>query len=70
MRTARRPGSSGLCAHSAPPHAEQKTFDQPSGGSNEASNSSPAAIRIEPGTMIAEQAAALPVRRWQRVQWQ
>jgi len=26
MRTARRPGSSGLCAHSAPPHAEQKTF--------------------------------------------
>lgn len=27
-------------------------------------------IRSDPGTIRADTAAALPVRRWQRVQWQ
>jgi hypothetical protein len=67
-RTATRPGSSRLCAQSAPPHAVQKTFDQPSSGSNEPSRSSPAVIRSDPGARNADTAAALPVRRWQRVQ--
>ena len=30
----------------------------------------PELTRIEPGTICAETAAAVPVRRWQRVQWQ
>jgi hypothetical protein len=33
-------------------------------------SSSPETIRNEPGTIRAEGEAAVPVRRWQRVQWQ
>ena len=32
--------------------------------------SSPAVTRTEPGSVSALAQAAVPVRRWQRVQWQ
>jgi hypothetical protein len=70
IRTNFSSGSARFCAHSPPPHAEQKTFEEPSGGSKEASSSSPLMIRTEPGAALAEIDAAPPVRRWQRVQWQ
>ena len=63
-------GSSGLRDQSAPPHAEQKSFANPSGGSKERTSSSPTVTRSEPGTTRPEIAAAVPVRRWHRVQRQ
>jgi hypothetical protein len=33
-------------------------------------SSSPEVMRSEPGTMRADTDAAVPVRRWQRLQWQ
>jgi hypothetical protein len=70
IRTEITSRSEGFCAQSAPPHAEQNTFDQPSGGSKDAISSSPLVTRNEPGATSAETAAAVPVRRWHRVQWQ
>src|SRR5438094_7538731 len=69
-RTLFTSGSSGLWLHSAPPQAEQKCFETPSGGSYARISSSPERIRSEPGAIRALAAAAVPVRRWQRVQWQ
>ena len=63
-------GSSGWRLQSAEPHAEQKTFAKPSGGSYARTSSSPDRIRSEQGAIRPEIAAAVPVRRWQRVQWQ
>jgi predicted phosphodiesterase len=63
-------GSSGLRLQSAEPQAEQYTFEKPSGGSNDSSSSSPDVMRSDPGTMRPEMDAAVPVRRWQRLQWQ
>jgi hypothetical protein len=33
-------------------------------------SSSPAVIRSDPGVIRADAEAAVPVRRWHRVQWQ
>src|SRR5262245_59285297 len=64
-------GSSWLWLHSAEPHAEQNTLEKPSsGGSHERSSSSPETRVSEPGTIRADADAAVPVLRWQRVQWQ
>jgi hypothetical protein len=63
-------GSSGWRLHIAEPQAEQKTFEYPSGGSNERRSSSPATMCSEPGAIRADADAAVPVRRWQRLQWQ
>ncbi len=70
MRTAIISGSAGFWAQRAPPQFEQNAFLKPSGGSHDLTSSSPAVIRNEPGATRAEHAAPLPVRRWQRVQWQ
>ena len=64
-------GSPGLWLQRCPPHAEQNTFLNPwSGGSYDRRSSSPESTRSDPGSIRAEIAAAVPVRRWQRVQWQ
>jgi hypothetical protein len=47
----------------AEPQVEQKTFENPSGGSYERSNSSPARMRSDPGAILADAEAAVPVRR-------
>jgi len=49
---------------------EQKTFANPSGGRQALISSCPERTRSDPGAMRADAAAAVPVRRWQRVQWQ
>jgi hypothetical protein len=51
------------------PHAEQKSFEKPSGGSHARRSSSPWRIRTDPGFARACGDADEPVRRWQRVQW-
>ncbi len=70
MRTPIRSGSSGCRLHNAPPQLEQKHFANPSSGCQHCTSSSPWVIRNEPGATRAEHAAADPVRRWQRLQWQ
>ena len=69
-RTEITSGSTGLRLQSADPQAEQNTFGNPPGGSYARKSSSPEMIRSEPGTIRADADAAVPVRRWQRVQWQ
>ncbi len=71
MRTLITEGSSWLRLHSALPQLEQKSFAKPpSGGRQALISSSPETTRSEPGAIRADGAAAVPVRRWQRVQWQ
>ena len=69
-RTEITSGSSGLRLQSAEPQAEQNTFGNPSGGSYDREQLLARKIRSEPGTIRADADAAVPVRRWQRVQWQ
>ena len=61
---------SGKWLHSALPQLEQKDFAQPSSGLYVFTNSSPASNRNDPGASRACAEAAVPVRRWHRVQWQ
>jgi hypothetical protein len=62
---------SGLRLKSWLPQFEQKHFSKPSsGGFQPLTSSSPWTKRSEPGAMRACGDAAVPVRRWQRVQWQ
>ena len=63
-------GSAWLWLKSAEPHPEQKSFAQPSGGRNARTSSSPCTIRRLPGSIRAWAEAAVPLRRWHRVQWQ
>ena len=70
MRTATSSGSSRLVLKRWLPHSPQKAFPQPSGGCHERTNSSPRVIPNEPGAVSALTENAVPVRRWQRVQWQ
>jgi hypothetical protein len=51
------------------PQAEQKTFANPSGGSNVCRSSSPWRMRSDPGASRPCRDPEVPVRRWQRVQW-
>jgi hypothetical protein len=55
---------------SAEPQRPQKTFSRPFGGAHARSSCSPWTIRTEPGSARAFADAAVPLRRWQRVQWQ
>jgi hypothetical protein len=48
----------------------QKHFGQPPLGRYSPTSSAPATMRNDPGTVRACAEAAVPVRRWQRVQWQ
>jgi hypothetical protein len=54
----------------AEPHSPQNHFSCPSDGFHAFSADSPLTIRNVPGTTAALAEAAVPVRRWQRVQWQ
>jgi hypothetical protein len=65
------PGSVGERLQSALPQAEQKHFGQPwSPGTHSRTSSGPATIRNDPAATRAWAEAAVPERRWQRVQWQ
>jgi hypothetical protein len=70
MRTLMMSGFSWLWLQSAPPQLEQNTFAKPSGGRHALTSSRPEISRSDPGAIRADTAAAVPVRRWQRVQWQ
>ena len=61
---------SGLRASTAEPHSPQKTLSRPLPGDHTRRCCSPAVTVNEPGSIRAEAAAPVPVRRWQRVQWQ
>jgi hypothetical protein len=54
----------------ADPHSPQNRFSCPSGGIQAFSASSSRRMWKEPGSTAALAEAAVPVRRWQRVQWQ
>lgn len=60
----------GSTLQSALPHSTQKHFAKPPSGLYAFTRSSPASIRNDPGTIRACAEAAVPVRRWHRVQWQ
>jgi hypothetical protein len=69
-RTLITSGSSRLRLQRAEPHAAQNSFENPSSGSYERTRSSPDTMRNDPFAILACGDAAVPVRRWQRVQWQ
>jgi len=48
----------------------EKCFSKPPSGAHARTRSAPATIVKEPGATRACAEAAVPVRRWQRVQWQ
>ena len=66
----RRRDPPGFGSRATDPHAVQNTLAKPSSGSYARMCSSPASTRSEPGAIRAPGDAAVPVRRWQRVQWQ
>ena len=70
MRTPTRAASSGSRLNSAEPQSPQNHFSAPPSGFHARSRSSPVRIWNEPGSTRALTEAPVPVRRWQRVQWQ
>ena len=63
--------SSGSRLNSGAPHSRQNASSQPASGWRQVlSRSSPATIRNPEPSTRASAEAAVPVRRWQRVQWQ
>ena len=69
-RTPRRWGSEGWRLKTADPQSPQNHFSHPLSGRHARSLSSPETILNEPGCARAATDAPVPVRRWQRVQWQ
>ena len=69
-RTPITSGRAGSRLNRAPPQSRQKSLAQPPSGSQAPIRSSPDVIRRDPGAIEAFADAAVPVRRWQRVQWQ
>src|SRR5438477_2693219 len=71
MRTLIWVGSSGLRLKRCAPHSAQKHFSKPPSGWRQAlTSSSPATSRnVRPSIRTCAD-AAVPVRRWHRVQWQ
>ena len=65
-----RGGSPALRLKTAEPQSTQKTFSAPPSGAHERRCSSPCRWWNEPGVVRPFADAAVPVRRWQRVQWQ
>ena len=65
-----RSWSSGSRLRTAEPHSEQNSFSQPPSGLQARRISSPERRRNEPGSGLALAEAAVPLRRWHRVQWQ
>ena len=49
---------------------EQNALPKPSGGAKTLTSSAPETMRSEPGTILADGAAPVPVLRWHLVQWQ
>ena len=64
------PVAAGSRPKSAEPHSPQKTLSRPPSGDHARRCSSPAVSAHEPGASLAEAWTAVPVRCWQRVQWQ
>ena len=62
--------SSAMRAQRCAPQAEQKHFAEPSGGCQHRICSAPDSTRSDRAGTNAEIDAPVPVRRWQRVQWQ
>jgi hypothetical protein len=60
----------GSRAKRCEPHSPQKVFERPPGGVQSRRRSSPAEMTSDPGAILAEAWTAVPVRFWQRVQWQ
>ena len=60
----------GLRPKREDPQSPQNHFSPPSGGFQTRSRSSPAMIRKLPSFGWAFAEAAVPLRRWQRLQWQ
>jgi hypothetical protein len=54
----------------ADPQRPQNPFSHPPSGAQTRTSASPATKRNAPGTIAALTDAEVPVRRWQRVQWQ
>jgi hypothetical protein len=52
------------------PQSAQKTFSKPPSGAHARRCSSPETTRNDPGAARPFAEAAVPLRRWQRVQWQ
>jgi len=63
-------GSSPPPENSALPHSEQNDLGNPFSGAQVRTASSPAVIRKCSGAIRALIDHAVPVRRWQRWQWQ
>jgi hypothetical protein len=70
MRTTTSSSEDGCPLNSADPHVEQNSFGTPSGGLKARTSSEPLnSLKPSRGTnAFAED--AVPVRRWQCVQWQ
>jgi len=60
----------GSQLNNAEPQRAQKIFSRPPSGVQPRSSSSPCTTSTDPGTARALADDAVPVRRWQRVQWQ
>ncbi len=63
-------GAEALRLNSAEPQSPQKNFSAPSGGAHERMRSSPERMWKASALTRALADAPVPVRRWQRVQWQ
>ncbi len=70
IRTLIGSSAPGIWANSDEPQRPQKSLAAPSGGSHRRTSSLPATMRSDPGARRALGDAAVPERRWQRVQWQ
>ncbi len=63
-------GLAGLRLNTAEPHRPQNHFSKPPSGAQQRSCSSPSSSWKEPGSGRPLADEPVPVRRWQRVQWQ
>ena len=63
-------GGSPERLNTAEPQRAQKIFSAPASGAHERRCSSPETTRKDSGAVRPFADAAVPVRRWQRVQWQ
>ena len=65
-----RAGSDRVAAVEVPAAVGQKDFDMPSGGSQVRIACAPASSRKSSAASMALAVELVPLRRWQRVQWQ
>jgi hypothetical protein len=70
MRTTVMSSVPGVRPNRAEPHCTQNTFSRPPSGAQPRRCSAPESRVTDSGATRADGAAAVPLRRWQRVQWQ